>query len=158
MTLKELELYLQNLPNEILPDAADLVSETATAYYQETFSKKAFDGNPWAPAKTPKARGSLLIDSGALMNSIRPLVVTPERVVIAAGNNKVTYARIHNEGFSGEVKVPAHIRKTKKYGDVQVREHQRMSHVVKRQFVGESKELNRQIKERLQDYLESKLK
>lgn len=156
MTLKELESYLRNLPDEVLPDAAEIVAETATEYYKETFTKKAFDGNPWAPGK-PKKRGSLLIDSGALLNSIRATEVTPRHVVIAAGNAKVTYARVHNEGFSGTVSVPEHIRHTKN-GDFPVRAHTRMAHIIKRQFIGDSSELNAQIKDRLQSFLNSKLK
>ena len=101
MTLQELETFLRNLPDKVLSDSSEIVADTATEYYKETFYKKAFDGNPWAPAKVPKKTGSLLIDSGALMNSIRPAVITPQRVVISAGNEKVDYARAHNEGFVG---------------------------------------------------------
>ena len=103
MNIKELEDYLRTMPDRLMGDAAEIVAETATEYFKETFRKKAFDGNPWAPARTAKKRGSLLVDSGAMMNSIRPLVISPQRVVIAAGNQKVTYAKVHNEGFDGEV-------------------------------------------------------
>ena len=72
MNIKELNNYLQSLPEEIISDAAEIVVETATEYYKSAFKKKAFDGNPWTPAKAPKTTGSLLIDSGALVNSIRP--------------------------------------------------------------------------------------
>ena len=76
MNIKELEAYLSSLPDKVMGDAAEIVAETATEYFKETFRKKAFDGNPWTPARTAKRRGSLLIESGAMMNSIRPLVVT----------------------------------------------------------------------------------
>ena len=66
MNIKELNNYLQSLPEEIISDAAEIVAETATEYYKSAFKKKAFDGNPWTPAKAPKTTGSLLIDSGAL--------------------------------------------------------------------------------------------
>lgn len=88
MNIEELNNYLQSLPEEIISDAAEIVAETATEYYKSAFKKKAFDGNPWTPAKVPKTTGSLLIDSGALVNSIRPAVITPQRVVISAGNEK----------------------------------------------------------------------
>lgn len=154
MNLRELEAYLSSLPDKVMGDTAEIVAETATEYFKETFRKKAFDGNPWTPAKTAKRRGSLLIDSGAMMNSIRPLVITPHRVVIAAGNQKVTYARAHNEGYDGEVQVPAHTRRTKK-GDVPVRAHTRTAHIPQRQFMGDSEELNKQIKERIENYIKS---
>ena len=138
MNLRELEAYLSSLPDKLMGDAAEIVAETATEYFKETFRKKAFDGNPWTPARTAKKRGSLLVDSGAMMNSIRPLVVTPQRVVIAAGNQKVTYAKVHNEGYDGEVQVPA---------------HSRTAHVIQRQFMGDSEELNDRIKGRVVDYI-----
>ena len=99
MNIKELNNYLQSLPEEIISDAAEIVAETATEYYKSAFKKKAFDGNPWTPAKAPKTTGSLLIDSGALVNSIRPAVITPQRVVMSSGNEKIDYAQVHNEGF-----------------------------------------------------------
>lgn len=154
MNIKELEDYLRTMPDELMEDVADIVAETATEYYKQTFHKKAFDGNPWTPARTAKRRGSLLIDSGAMMNSIRPLVISPERVVIGAGNQKVLYAKAHNEGYNGAVQVPAHNRRTKK-GDVPVKAHTRTAHIPQRQFMGDSEELNKQIKERIENYIKS---
>lgn len=103
MNINELNEYLQSLPEEILAAAAEIVAETATEYYKETFSRKAFDGNPWVPAKTPKQTGSLLVDSSEMLGSVRPTLISPEKVVISAGNDKVEYAAVHNEGFSGVV-------------------------------------------------------
>lgn len=154
MDIKELNKYLQSLPEEIMEDAADIVAETATAYYKGTFRSKEFDGNPWAPAKVPKTTGSLLIDSGALVNSIRPAIVTPQKVVISAGNGKVDYAQVHNEGFSGTVAVPAHTRKTK-HKDVPVKAHTRKANIIKREFMGDSNELNEQIHARIEGYIDS---
>lgn len=154
MNIKELEEYLRTVPQELIEDAADITAETATEYFKRTFRQKAFDGNPWTPARTAKRRGSLLIDSGAMMNSIRPLVISPERVVIAAGNQKVLYAKAHNEGYNGAVQVPAHNRRTKK-GDVPVKAHTRTAHIPQRQFMGDSEELNKQIKERIENYIKS---
>lgn len=154
MNIKELEDYLRTMPGELMEEAADVVAETATEYFKETFRKKAFDGNPWTPAKTAKRRGSLLIDSGAMMNSIRPLVISPGRVVIAAGNQKVTYAKAHNEGYDGTVQVPAHNRRTKK-GITPVKAHSRTAHVIQRQFLGDSGELNREIKQRIENYIKN---
>ena len=168
MNIKELNNYLQSLPEEIISDAAEIVAETATEYYKSAFKKKAFDGNPWTPAKAPKTTGSLLIDSGALVNSIRPAVITPQRVVISAGNEKVDYAQVHNEGFKGIVPVPAHTRKTKrkdvpvkahtrktKRKDVPVKAHTRKTNIPKREFMGDSEELNEQIHARIEGYIDS---
>lgn len=101
MRLQELNAYLASLADEIIEDAAHIVAETATSHFKQTFTEKAFDGNPWAPSRMPKRTGSLLIDKGALVNSIRPAYVSRERVVISAGNDHVPYAQVHNEGGDG---------------------------------------------------------
>lgn len=153
MDFNELENYLSSLPGKILDDAAEIVAETATEYYKGRFREKAFDGNPWAPAKAPRRNGSLLIDSGNLLNSIRPAYVGRDKVVISAGNDKVDYAQTHNEGFTGQVTVPAHVRHTSKYGNVQVRQHIRHANIPARPFMGESDELADKMHDRLEGYI-----
>ena len=156
MNLSELNDFLRSLPDTILDDASQIVAETAQEYFKDTFRLKAFNGNPWKPASFPKHTGSLLIDSGNLLNSIRPAFVSPERVVISAGNDKVTYAAAHNEGYNGPVQVPAHSRTVKKTGTTyDVRAHTRMASVVQRQFMGDSQELNDMIRDRIEGHLES---
>ena len=41
MNIKELEAYLSSLPDKVMGDAAEIVAETATEYFKETFRKKA---------------------------------------------------------------------------------------------------------------------
>lgn len=158
--------------NEAIEGTSEIISETAVEYFQDTFRHKKFDGNPWAPPRVPKRSGSLLVQSGALLNSIRPVLVSPERIVIAAGNEKVDYARVHNEGFEGEVTVSAHKRvvKTAKIGvkgeeeqdsdedmTQNVKEHTRMMRIPQRQFMGEAKELDEKLHKAIEAYLESVL-
>lgn len=160
--------------NEAIEGASEIISETAVEYFQDTFRTKKFDGNPWAPPRVPKRSGSLLVQSGALLNSIRPVLVSPERIVIAAGNEKVDYARVHNEGFEGKVTVSAHKRVVKaakkkigvKGEDEQgsdedmtqnVKEHTRMMRIPQRQFMGEAKELDEKLHKAIEAYLESVL-
>lgn len=113
-----------------------------------------------------KGRG-LLIDTGRLRRSIRIVSSNGNRVVI--GTN-VPYAQKHNEGFKGKVtqQVKAHTRsKTKfgvvkkrelkrstsidygrvKIGDSQVKAHSRSvnQNIPKRQFIGQSAALNKQV-------------
>lgn len=135
---------------------AQIVAETSVEYFQDTFRHKAFDGNPWAPPRVPKRSGSLLVQSGALLNSIRPVLVSPERIVIAAGNEKVDYAQVHNEGFKGSVTVPAHIRHTRR-GDQTVRQHSRNVNIPQRQFIGAARELETELQKRIEAYVESVL-
>lgn len=152
----EIDKLLENQMEEILQGTAQIVAETSVEYFQNTFRTKKFDGNPWAPPRVPKRSGSLLVQSGALLNSIRPVLVSPERIVIAAGNEKVDYARVHNEGFKGSVTVPAHIRHTRR-GDQTVRQHTRNANIPQRQFIGAARELENDLQERIEAYVESVL-
>lgn len=85
-----------------MQDVADIAAMTGVSYFKGAFRKKGFDGTPWPLAKKDKAgtrrRGSLMIDSAALMNSIRIARATPQEVVWTAGNAKVPYAEVHNTG------------------------------------------------------------
>lgn len=164
MTFDELERYLQSIPEKIADDVPDIIAETAVEYYKESFQKKAFDGKPWVEAKTKKKRGSLLVDSGNMINSITVKESTPERVTISAGNDKVPYARAHNEGSHDVQYVkPYHrqrldasdlkSRKRVKVGGKQVKGFSRKANIPKRQFIGKSNELAAIIKDRIDGYL-----
>lgn len=87
--------------NKFFDEAAPLIiEETAIEYFKESFISKSFDGEKWpALSKNYKPkRGSMMVRTSALVNSIRPVVTTPSRVLISAGNSKVSYAKVHNEG------------------------------------------------------------
>jgi phage gpG-like protein len=179
MNFKELENYFASLPEQIMDQVPDIVAETATDYFKESFTLKEFDKNPWGKAKRAKSTGSLLVESGNLVNSIRPAVVTREHVIISAGNDKVPYAQIHNEGYTGPVSIPAHNRKTNprsvevpEYtrkngvtvkahtwnlpgGNQQVKAHTINQSMPQREFMGESDELAEMIHERIDSYLDS---
>lgn len=152
MNFKELENYFASLPEQIMNVVPDIVAETATDYFKESFTLKEFDKNPWAKAKRAKSTGSLMVESGNLVNSIRPAVVTREHVIISAGNDKVPYAQIHNEGYTGPVSIMAHTRKTKT-GFCDVKAHTINQSMPQREFMGESDELAEMIHERIDNYL-----
>ena len=63
----EIDKLLEKRMEEILQGTAEIVAETSVGYFQDTFRHKAFDGNPWAPPRVPKQSGSLLVQSGALI-------------------------------------------------------------------------------------------
>ena len=75
-----------------------------------------------------------MVDSAALMNSIRTASATATRVVWAAGNDKVAYAQVHNEG--GRAGRGAGFD------------------MPQRQFMGQADELETQIGGRIQTYLQ----
>lgn len=74
--------------------------------------KRAPDGGAWAPwteeyKKTRHGNQSLLEGEGALLDSIEYQV---QRNSVRVGSALV-YAGVHQDGFSGSVQVPAHIRR-----------------------------------------------
>ena len=137
---KELRLMV----NEAMNAVPDLVAELAVDYFKERFRYKEFDGKEWpGPGRGYKrSNGSLLVDSGHLLNSIRPAEISTDKVVISAGNDNVLYAKVHNEGFSGSVVVKTHDRTSKKGKQYVVKQHTRKALIPQRQFMGESRELN----------------
>lgn len=144
--------------NETVPN---IVAETATEFFKERFSAQEWNGAPWKPLnlsyaeKKTRGRGKILTRSGALLNSIRPSEVNPNKVVISAGNSKVPYARAHNEGLRIQG-----VRKVRSYTNsnfmgsgkqVQIPRHSRRVNFTmpKRQFMGHSNKLNKRITTRL---------
>ncbi len=136
MKPEELTKKLKTVAQEIQHDCAEIIAESATEYFKDSFKRKAFNGRSWK--RTVKRTGSTLIESGNLMNSIRPTEVTDKKVVIAAGNEKVAYARVHNEGLRAG--------RGKGFS------------MPKRQFMGESNELNQLIIKELERKLNQLLK
>ena len=151
-TFDDLERFLDTLPNKVMDDAAEIVAETAVEYFKGSFTRKGYDGNPWK-AGNAKKTGSLMVDTGNLQNSITPVVITRERVVISAGNDKVPYAKVHNEGFAGEVTINPFVRKN----GAEVKQHTRTMNMPQRQFMGKASELAVKIKESLNAYLKAPL-
>ena len=134
--------------SEIVAATPELVARIASQYSQDAFARKAFDGNPWQQHSDPRRRGSELVRSGNLRGSMR-VKIDPDRVTISFGDQRVGYAQVHNEGFDGEVVVPAHTRRTKR-GEHQVREHTRRMRIPQRQYVGPAEELDRQIQQQIE--------
>lgn len=155
MTPEQFADKMKTIRKELLPDCAEIIAETATEYFQNSFTRKAFDGHPWR--RTHKTTGSTLIESGNLMNSIRPITVTEKEVVIAAGNEKVAYARVHNEGGVQYVKPHHRTRKSKRPGEADKRSQVKgyAYKAWKRQFMGDSKEMFDIIDKRISEYIKS---
>lgn len=139
----------------------NIVAETATEFFKERFKTEEWDKKPW-PALSPaysaaKTRGAgrILTRTGMLQASIRPSEVGRARVVISAGNSKVLYAKVHNEGLTikGVAKVQAYTNRNfmGKGEPKKIKAHTRNYHIQfkRRQFMGHSKYLNKAIIERL---------
>jgi phage gpG-like protein len=152
MTAEELTQKLQTIDAGLMPQIAQIIAETANEYFKGSFRRKAFDKRPWR--RTEKTTGSTLIESGNLMNSIRPIMRTAEKIIIAAGNEKVAYARVHNEG--GVQYVRPHSRTSAKGKKYQVRGYG--YHAWKRQFMGAANEMFDIINKRIDTYVKEKIK
>ena len=161
--------------DEAIDDCVNLAGDLAGQYFQEAFTKKAFDGNPWPDNKDPRRRGSELIDTGNLRRSMQ-VERKGNTVTISCGNQKVDYAQVHNEGFDGEVTVSAHkrvikLKPTKKdiseEGEKKddsnaniirdVKEHTRRMRIPQRQFLGDAKELEQLLHDELEAYVNEQL-
>jgi len=109
----KLTTFFNQLDDRMKNYFPNMVAETAVEVFKESFKIKSWDGTPWPaygnPRREPK-KGSLMMRSNALFASIRPVSVTPLKVTINAGNSRVRYARIHNEGgrISGARRISAH--------------------------------------------------
>jgi phage gpG-like protein len=152
MTPEELVEKMKHLSEDMRKDCAEIIAETAVTYYKNAFREKAFDGKGWR--RTNKKTGSTLIESSNLMNSIRPIEITADRVVIAAGNEKVAYARVHNEGGVQYIK-PHHRTWSRTGKRFQVQSYTQKHW--KRQFMGNSKEMFAQINKKIDSYIKSQI-
>lgn len=151
---EEFQREFEILIDRVCEQTAEIIAEEATEYYKERFDEKKWNDQPWQPLKHPKKSGSLLVQSSALLNSIRPTVVTKERVVISGENQDVGYAQVHNEGFDGKVQVQAFTREIK--GKRQkVKAHSRHMRIPQRQFMGHTEELQERIVTRIGTYIET---
>lgn len=139
---------LEQLIRKATESLPELVAEEAAEYSRRRFAEKSFDGKPWKPLSKNyrPTRGTLLVRSGALLNSVHVVSVSQEKVVIGAGNSKVKYAKAHNEGFSGSVVVKTHSRRMKGGKTVRVKSHNRRMNIPRRQFMGNCPELERILK------------
>lgn len=116
---------------------AEIAAQTGLSYFKLSFRNKSYNGKAWPEAKADKAgtrrRGSLMVQSAALVNSLRIAETTPNQIKWSAGNDKVPYAQAHNEG--GKAGREAGFA------------------MPQRQFVGESDELEKRITQQLNSYM-----
>lgn len=100
---------VQNLMRQLPPRIGNL----AERHFKESFRKKGWMDaglDMWPPRKSG-TRGSLMVVSGALKRSIHRSGMTANSVTITAGDAKVPYAAIHNEGGITHPTVTARMRK-----------------------------------------------
>ncbi|NDV45493.1 hypothetical protein D0T49_00300 [Paludibacter sp. 221] len=136
-----------------------------TEAYDRNFERKAFfSGAPWLPTKRPVSRGSLLLRSSAMRNSIKS-EVRGESIVFTSSK---PYTEIHNEG--GTINMPArkqviHFNQKGRFSknNKKASYAQKASvgaHTVKmpkRQFIGDAPEVEQIVKENIDEVLPSSI-
>ena len=169
--LKQVEQHFK----DVLQYAPGMLGNDAVNFFLDNFKRQGWQGStiePWRKRRNNKGRNSgraILIDSGRLRRSIRITGISAGTVTIGTD---VPYAKAHNEGFRGVVNVSAFSRNrytkekqltgrfTKKGKErtktVQkigsshmVKAHTRRVNIVKRQFMGNSPYLEKQLARRL---------
>ena len=151
---------------KVLSKAPRALGSIAVSFFKQSFRNQGFTNDtlePWKPRSGNKDNGrAILVKSGRLRNSIR--IVKADTSVIIIGTD-VPYAKIHNRGYVGGVTVKAHHRtkiskvlvyniKSKKgrtvktdTGRSQIQSFTRRIRMPKRQFMGNSAQLNKLIKQ-----------
>lgn len=152
-TLEEVLKRKQEQAAEALRELPAIVGNEAVNFSLETFEREAWPGNStevWPKRKNPtkwgKADGGhpLLQKTMKMKRSIRVTRIEEDKVWIGAGGPDISYARAHNEGFSGPVKqeVGEHNRKSKLGKSHKVSAFQRTinQNIPQRRFIGGEKD------------------
>jgi phage gpG-like protein len=170
MTLNNLLSYIDSLEGKIRDAAPGIVAEEATEYFKERFTYKDWDGTPWPAVKHEPGRGTLMLRSGNLQTSIKPNLVSRDKVIISAGSDNVPYAKVHNEGGVVNARIPVtpQMRKfawakfyetgEEKFKGLALTKKTELAFTFtmpQRRFMGHSLELNKRIKEAIEVGLKS---
>ena len=145
------------MAREIFKNISPKVAQKARAFFLQSFIKQGFTDTSFIPwvKRVDALPHKILSQSLTLKNSIRIAEQSPERVVISAGD-RLNYAAIHNEGGTITVKVTDKMRKyfwamyyktqDSRYKWMALTDTEVLSiHIPKRQFIGESLVLNKQL-------------
>jgi len=121
-------------------------------HFKDSFTKQGWDDegsiDKWPARKSTKRTHALLVKSGALRRSIRIVRVTRRSVIISS---ELIYAEVHNSGSSsaggrsrgGSGRRQGRRPRTKRTGG-------RGQNIPRRQFMGESRNLERQINKNIE--------
>lgn len=161
---KNLEKDIKKLLSKQLPTE---LANHAVNFFKESFTRQGWAGKSfkrWQKTRTKSQtfgkNSGILIQSGNLKKSIRISKLNSAGFVIRAGNQKVTYASIHNQG--GYISVTPKSRRFfwymyKKTGE-EMWKYMALSKKTKfkmpqRQFIGESETLNKELVKTVQKRL-----
>lgn len=149
---KELEKFFREFPQKV---AVKYLNHIDSSFENEGFTDDRLV--KWKPRKradkNKKQKRRLLVKTGRLRRSIKKKVTGTKILIYTA----TPYAKIHNEG--GQIKATAKVRKHKrrikkgrKRKTVDVKAHTRRMNtkIPKRQFMGESKKITKQLEQEIE--------
>lgn len=153
---------MSDFVNRILKDLKVDLTET----FDRNFERKAFfSGAPWQPTKRPVSRGSLLVRTSAMRNSIKS-TIQGESLVYSSSK---PYTGIHNEG--GTINMPArkqviHFNKKGRFNKNNKKASYAQKASVgaytvkmpKRQFIGDAPEVTKIVNEVTTEHVKRELK
>lgn len=119
-------------PNEFRKAVISDMRVELSEEFDKNFRRKAFFDRRWKPRQALKARGSLLLVTGALRRSIRAM----ETDSGVRFSSSMPYASAHNEGGVLRQHVRQHTRMVKGR-DIPVKGHSRNVAMPQRQFIGD---------------------
>lgn len=134
-----------------------IIGEEVVNYSLDAFEEEAWDGKPWPLRKNPTKWGQrddshrkLLVKTLKLKRSIRVAQLIEDKIVMSVGGSDVPYAKVHNNGFVGNVTqtVEGHLRRGKEGKIIRVKTFFRTinQNIPQRQFYGNSPFLKERIK------------
>lgn len=132
---------------QLYQKAPRAIGAIAVNLFKDNFSKQGFqddegDVQKWAERKNdPDPGRGILMKTGRLRDSIRIIHATSRTITIGS---RLSYAKIHNEGFRGGVSVRG-FHRTRNNQREQVRPQTRRIKMPKRQFIGDSRALTKRI-------------
>ncbi len=137
------------IPRELIQNILSDMKVELTEMFDRNFERKGFFGEKWTPRKNSAAKGSLLHVTGKMRRSIRPAI---------RGNgihftSPLPYTETHNKGGTFSQSVRSHTRTSKAGKSYTVKAHSRTMIMPRRQFIGDSREVQQAIKEIINENL-----
>ena len=130
--IEKLKARLEKKMKELPP----ILMNEGQKVFSESFKNQAWEGKRWKPRKNTKITRPILIGrTRKLINSVRTSGRSATMAKIVWGTY-VPYAKVHNEGFKGTVRIKKHSALSRLGAKYQVKAHTRNVNMPKRQFMG----------------------
>lgn len=152
-----MEKNIKNIQEFLANKLVRILANHSVNFFKKSFINQGFTDKElqkWKPSfkAGKKTASTILVRTGKLKRSIRILNISPYSYTILAGNQKIPYAAIHNNG--GTITITTKMRKYFWYmysatGNdmwkfLAITKKKNIT-IPQRQFIGESKTLNKEL-------------